>query len=281
MELFEELKSPLIIELYERDANEKLIDRHMHEGLLQFFLLVSGKAILHCGSTVYEILPGGLFLINNNEFHQIQTFQAHAVYAVVKINLHCLLNMSPRSCQEKYILPLVQNVIIFEHRVKAVEILDTVQYLLSTYDEKKGCFELELQAGVYNLLSELLKHQPYTCRDKRSAAFLEKTSARFREVLTFLEENYGEPITLSQVAEIAKMSRGYFCSCFQKVTGRNFTEYLNQIRIAKAAELLLQSDDSVTDIAFQVGFVDMSYFSRVFRKEKGISPTAFRKEYRG
>ena len=71
--------------------------------------------------------------------------------------------------------------------------------------------------------------------------------------------------------------KSYFCRLFKAVTDKTPMEYLNSYRIEKAAAKLLSTDESVTDIAYSCGFNDLSYFIKVFRDFKGISPKQFRK----
>jgi len=71
-------------------------------------------------------------------------------------------------------------------------------------------------------------------------------------------------------------STQYFCKFFKKVTGSTFKEYLVNIRIDKAKELLLKSNTSITDIAYQVGFKNLSYFYRSFKKSLKLNPSEYR-----
>ena len=97
-----------------------------------------------------------------------------------------------------------------------------------------------------------------------------------KNVLTYIRNNYGEPITLDELAAVAGMSPRYFCRAFAALTGRTPIAYLNYYRIECACERLTLTDKSVTEIAFSCGFNDMSYFSRVFKQLKGTTPTAYR-----
>jgi two-component system response regulator YesN len=71
----------------------------------------------------------------------------------------------------------------------------------------------------------------------------------------------------------------YFSNLFKKETGDNFTDYLTNLRIAKAKEFLQQTDMNVAEISFRVGYSDARYFSKLFSKVVGIKPTEYRKIY--
>jgi AraC-like DNA-binding protein/ligand-binding sensor protein len=93
----------------------------------------------------------------------------------------------------------------------------------------------------------------------------------------FIETNFKEDISLAAVARHAGMSSFYFCKTFKKVTGLNYTKYLNRIRVEQAKQLLLNLNYRVSEIAYEVGFQSLTHFNRAFRVVAGQSPT----EYRG
>jgi len=81
----------------------------------------------------------------------------------------------------------------------------------------------------------------------------------------------------ADVAREVNMSRGYFSTCFKKVTGQTFGEYLKQVKLEKARLLILRTDDSITLTAEKCGFRDYRYFSRVFREYTGLLPNEYRR----
>jgi AraC-like DNA-binding protein len=97
------------------------------------------------------------------------------------------------------------------------------------------------------------------------------------EVLSFIERHYAESITVDRLSGIAAMSESSLMRAFRKVTGKSPIDYVVQLRIAKAAELLRNSDLSVTEISFRCGFNDSNYFSRQFRRVMGRSPREYRR----
>ena len=96
--------------------------------------------------------------------------------------------------------------------------------------------------------------------------------------LGFVEENLPEKISLGDVARLCGMGRFQFSRAFKQVQGITFQEFLMQRRINRAIELLRHPKASVTDVAFAVGFNDLSYFARVFRRYTGVSPSLYRHE---
>ncbi|MCR4999235.1 MAG: response regulator [Lachnospiraceae bacterium] len=95
--------------------------------------------------------------------------------------------------------------------------------------------------------------------------------------LTYIKEHFSEEITLDDVARQVDISPYYFSKLFKQEVGENFIEYLTQTRIAKAKEYLVNPKYSIKEICGLCGYSDPNYFSRIFRKYEGISPS----EYRG
>jgi AraC-like DNA-binding protein len=94
--------------------------------------------------------------------------------------------------------------------------------------------------------------------------------------LDFIDAHYDEPITLADAASAACYSRCHFCKIFKQQVGLSFISYLSHVRIRHAKELLIRSDKSITAIAYDVGFNDLSHFERVFRAAQNQSPSQFR-----
>lgn len=100
---------------------------------------------------------------------------------------------------------------------------------------------------------------------------------RLKNVLTYIRNHYDSAITLKELADVANMSPRYFCRAFAQITGKTPIAYLNYYRIELAGERLLLTQESITDIGFSCGFNDAAYFSKMFLKEKGLTPSQYRK----
>lgn len=103
------------------------------------------------------------------------------------------------------------------------------------------------------------------------------TNAFIQQILDYIEHNFKEQLTLQKVAEEFHISYSYLSTYFSHNLGIGFSEYLNKIRIEYAKEMLLTSDISISEICTQAGYLDQSYFSRVFKKHMGMSPTVYRR----
>jgi AraC family L-rhamnose operon transcriptional activator RhaR/AraC family L-rhamnose operon regulatory protein RhaS len=102
---------------------------------------------------------------------------------------------------------------------------------------------------------------------------------RIAEAIAHLETHYQEPIDLDDLARISHASRRSFIRAFRAAMGNSPIAYLIQLRINRAADLLRRSDQSITEVAFHVGFDDSNYFTRQFHKVIGVSPRAYRRQH--
>ncbi|HJS01507.1 MAG TPA: AraC family transcriptional regulator [Flavobacterium sp.] len=99
---------------------------------------------------------------------------------------------------------------------------------------------------------------------------------RLTDVYQYVKENYKKEISLDEVAQIANLTPTSFCRMFKSKTKKNFIEYLNEIRISNACKQLIETDMSVSEIAYECGYKTVSNFNKLFKKNTGNTP----KEYK-
>lgn len=104
---------------------------------------------------------------------------------------------------------------------------------------------------------------------------MNRTQERINKVRAYVVCNARKGITLDEVARHVGMSRNSFCVFFKKATGKTFVTYLNEYRIGLACQRLEQHNASITEICYQSGFNDISYFSRIFKNTVGVSPRQY------
>jgi AraC-like DNA-binding protein/ligand-binding sensor protein len=108
----------------------------------------------------------------------------------------------------------------------------------------------------------------------------ETESPLIQKARHYIEAHQQEDLHVNQVANILNISVFYFCKVFRKATGKTFTEYLSEVRVAKAKHLLQNPHIRVSEVAFEAGFQSITHFNRIFRKLTGENPTDFRANFR-
>lgn len=183
-------------------------------------------------------------------------------------------------------MPLKNGIEVMQEAKKAG--LDPVIVILSGYDE----FKYAQQAIRYGAKEYLLKPVRATdilkCLEKLADEYYQKDeeddvqqvgnqiNSFVKSARDYVEEHYAEDVSLQEVAEKIGISAGYLSTMFAQNMDCKFVDYLNQVRIERACTYLEQNYLKTYEIAYRVGFRDEKYFSRVFKKVKGMSP----KEYR-
>ena len=108
--------------------------------------------------------------------------------------------------------------------------------------------------------------------EERSESLVERARA-------YMQENYSREISLDDISKEVNISPYYFSKIFKDESGENFTEYLTNIRINKAKELLANGDLSIKEIGVMSGYSDPNYFSRIFKKQTGVTPSEYRERF--
>jgi YesN/AraC family two-component response regulator len=133
----------------------------------------------------------------------------------------------------------------------------------------------------FNLLLQLLqelsikKALPLTSQHYKPMKGNENQQ-RINKVFLYVQKEFKENISLKKAASIIHLSESAFCKFFKRASGKTFSTYVNEIRIAYASQLLIESDKAIGEIAFESGFESLTYFNRVFMKAKGVKPRELR-----
>ncbi|HFK8646016.1 TPA: response regulator [Streptococcus pyogenes] len=100
------------------------------------------------------------------------------------------------------------------------------------------------------------------------------------ETIDFIRKEYHQELTLKAIADRLHVNGVYLGQCFKNETERSFTQYLNHVRIQKAQQLLLYTNQSINEIAYETGYNTNHYFIKMFKKLNGLSPKEFRDRYK-
>lgn len=162
----------------------------------------------------------------------------------------------------------------FEYAQQAIR-LGVTRFLLKPSNME------ELKEAIEKMCSNLKKKNilgedgPGQNHENTASSFIVKNA------LAYIQENYTQKLTLCEVAEKTYVSQWHLSKLLNRHTGQSFSEILNNVRIDRAKELLKDPSLRIGDIAEAVGFLDMAHFSRVFKKQMGISANEYRNKVLG
>lgn len=271
---------------FQVDASRHFYDKLHQHPEWQLTVILEGRGQLMVGDYLGRFQPGDVFLFSANMPH---VFRSDPEYFDPNGDKHSLghtlffdfdaLGKSVWEVAEFF--PLQQ----WLQQTKGCYTLmaqtrDSVGEQLRAFDSKKGWDRLMTTFGILRQLQDpsnlRLLNRLTPMRD-----FTESEGKRMAQVMSFILAQSHRNVELQEVADVAIMTKEAFCRFFKERTGKTFTEYLNQIRIQQACKLLLETDLSISQIAFQVGFQNLSYFNRTFRKLGGSTPKAYRSKLLG
>ncbi len=161
----------------------------------------------------------------------------------------------------------------------------TIRDMLVEIREEYMANEPFSEVNIYSKLLEMLVliGQNYSNTSKANNNYnpivKEEYAPKFLEICDYISEHCAEDLKLDAIADKSGFSKFYFERLFKQFTGTSFYKYVNQKRIAKAQELLVEPGISVTDVALNCGFTSISSFIRMFKLQKGCTPTEFKSMY--
>lgn len=256
------------IELYYVDKNDPRYQMPLHWHLeYELITVLSGSFTLSLDGRITELAAGDSAWIGDGVVHG--GTPRDCIYECVVFDLGTLLNDTPLCSKSASEFLSSEDGFSGALRKGSDEarLADGIFQAMET--EQKG-YEWITVGLLWQLLGRLIRNSGSSPTISRNQML------RIKNVLTYIRNNYKESVTLNELAEVAGMSPKYFCRAFSGFTGKTPIEYLNYYRIERAGEKLNLTGDSITEIAFSCGFNDMSYFSKTFKKYKGVSPSAYR-----
>jgi two-component system response regulator YesN len=204
-------------------------------------------------------------------FKKIATSHPDLVITDIKMERLSGLDLI-RKCREKDIHSLfiiLSGYDKFDYAKEAIR-QGAFHYMLKPIDDQES---LEVMNRVSHELSKMKKNKRYTTWE------IDNNEDCFKRIVDFLELNSDSFISLDLLSETFFVNRTYVCDMFRKHLNKTFTQYLAEIRIRNACELLESSNLDIADIASKIGFDDANYFSRIFKKVKDITPIQYRRKF--
>ena len=261
------------------DYSGHLVDWHWH-ATLEINICASGVLKTSTQRGEYIVREGDAVLVNANVLHRNE---AEGGARGVRVQTHMFDRALVAAAElplRRYVAPVVECALLDalplsrgEPRQRAV--LEALDRAFIAADEEKDGYELEICGllnrawqGIYALAQPVIgARQPLPRME----------TARLKQMLGFIREHFAEDISPADIATAAGVCERECFRCFKQELGTTPLSSLTDFRVRKAAELLRETDRSVTDIASACGFATSSYFGKVFRRRMNLSPLAYRR----
>lgn len=254
---------------------------HRHPEI-QLTLILKGEGTIFAGDYIGSFEPGDIFLIGHNmphvfkseeEYYSNPDMESHAVSLFFEEQawLADFIKL-PETMQLKSFLQKSNGGFRTGGDEKDKHLAKMIQRL----PEIHGMERLLLSLTVLHELSSSQQIQPLSGYSDPHV-LTENEGQRMNNIYQFTLKEFHRPVSIDEVAGIAHLSANAFCRYFKKRTRKTYVNFLNEIRIGKAGKMLLQSDESITNICHQCGFNNLSNFNRIFKRMKGQTPGEYRK----
>ncbi len=251
------------------------VSRTWHEEIeIKFF--TEGSSTVLVGTEPIVTRPQDIIIINPYEFHStLDVGERTGKYHLLMIGMNMFTSKNLDNFDMKHLLLgrriKFNNLIRDNERIKEV-ILNIVSELVN----KAPSYEMAVRGLVMELFALLLRSE---VRDVVSQDRIEDNIRFYDSIEPAIEHirtHYDKEISVDELATLCKMSKYHFCRIFKRATNMTAIQYLTEYKLSIADVMLHNSDMSVSEVAHLAGFDDESYFSRCYKKSRGVSPKKVR-----
>ncbi len=281
------------VEAYYVDVHQMYdnhVSFHWHEEF-EFIVLEQGSALIKFSNETVTLSAGEGIAINQNAMHAIYpvTETTPCVFYSVIFHPAYLFGYGQTLASTKYLVPVLaspsqyisllpsdkQTGVAIDHLLRIAELIGSNEYT------KELLIKSELCQIWSIIITQFMPANSSLNNTNVAAALLDET--RVKQALTFMQDNYMQPLTLDDIAASIPISRSECCRCFKRTLSLSPFEYLMKYRIYEAAKKIYRQDpiaSSIADLAVSVGFNNTSYFNKLFKKYIHLTPLGYKKYLR-
>ena len=257
-------------------GDEKIMDMHIHNCCEVYYSISGGKQFLidHC---LYDIRPGDLFLINQFESHHLtQIDQQTHERIILSIDPEYLSKLSTGATDLSHCFSFRDTRMPHQIHLSPKEQNRFMYFIHELHDDGGMGEDLLDQAIFLELMVFLNRAFAARCTDAAAPAPAPSSNyhAQVDAILSYINSNIGEPLTLAGLSAHFFMSTSYLCRIFKEATGTTINKYITAKRITLSKSLLDQGC-CVSEACEVCGFNDYSNYLRAFTKAVGISPKKY------
>jgi AraC-like DNA-binding protein len=261
---------------------------HRHDEI-ELIYISQGNVCASCADI--DILAGeGDILFINQDVEHFVTFEGGTseIYSIV-INPSFILDFEQLELENKYVHPIIcDSTFSHLHVSKGDAVYDQFITPLSNiielnlshtngYELLSRSYIIQLWKLIYDIFNNRFPTNAPSTHGTKVRTSLQNEQ-RVRQACIYIHEHFTEPITLEDIADSILVSKSECCRCFKRVCSMSPFEYLMKYRIERASiNMQLNTSNSIADIAGSVGFNNISYFNKVFKKFMGCTPSEYKK----
>ena len=245
------------------------------------------------GEQIYQIELDTQIKLHPGDILFVPPFVPHATYRTSNASMRCIVvKFSPMYLYPSEVTPSDVNCLLVAPSYqqpyyvfrgceeRTAELADMLRKVLRELTEQRLGYEIIMRGDLSSIYVWLLRNCENNTANQQTELKLDAyDSQRLHQILQYLTENYPHNLSMQEVAEMCSMSYFQFSKFFKKATGKNFNEYLLDMRLNYAQKRLLKGEDSISEIAATCGFEYVSYFIRKFKEKYNATPKQYQKMY--
>lgn len=256
------------VQMHFDDVNRKgrYFAQHWHEHIELHYVL-EGKTLLQLGQREIHAQEGNLVIVNSNELHTGYCDGSHIRVLVIIFDM------------QDFSREFADRNIIFKPLVEHDQVIDnTMSVINEEYRTQKIGYQLVCKGELLKLIAHLGREYTAEVLTERENDSRKRRLERLNIVLDYIQMNYTKQISNKELADVIHLSEDRFNHLFKESMGMPPLQYMNEIRMKKAMNLLKKKEGTVVEIADSVGFTDYNHFGRQFRRYYGCTPSEILKK---
>lgn len=256
------------------------VKRHWHS-YVELLHIVKGSYVFEINLENHILKEGDLCLLNSEELHQITGNADFEVHDVILFDPRILGFSYADEWQEVYNIPFLNHSLIFRNIIHPEDIgysdvYGLFQTIFEAALEQQKDWYISCKLLILQFFSFMATHHMLLPAREVTSVDTTRKILRYKTIISYMEKHYQEPVSLQQLADSVSCNSQYLCRSFREIAGMSPIQYLISYRLERACSLLTHTTRSITEIALDCGFDNISYFIRKFKEVKGCTP----KEYR-
>lgn len=270
------------ITVYKTKISENIlgyIDWHWHEEL-QFCIVTKGNINFNVDGDSIILSEGEGIFINARQLHQAKNYrESDCSYISVVFNSDFISSFAGSIINIKYIQPYIDNsrinycILKNDIEWKSV-ILNNILKIYEEYNKNEIGFELQIFILLIEVWNILIKSYFVSFPNDNAR----NNSVHIKKIISYICDHYMEKIELNDLAKEVNLSKSTCCREFKKYMKCTIFEYIINYRLVASSNLLITTNNSISDIAYQCGFGSTSYFIEKFKMKTGVSPSIYRRQ---
>ena len=244
---------------------------------IEIIYMKTGSVTINIDGGKYDLYPGDLAFVRSRGVHNIYTLDQEVNdYYVLKLMPKFIYDICPQDGSSNF----ANRFSVFDTSLKTVfrkEELEESEIKRNLDSLIEGLKAPSTIPDVCKILATLNILKEIYLFDQKIFNKITKVPDTIFDIVSYVNVWFEMNITAEDMAKRANMSYAHFCRSFLKATGKNFRDYLNFVRIKNAETLILNTDLPITEISLKCGYQTVSHFTVMYKRLKGVSPTAHRK----